>query len=93
MTGSARMFVSAWWLFCVIIAAIYSGNLTASFAVTLYDPSFTTLQEMLQEGTYDFGTVPGTIWFDIFKVFLLSKGYGLTSLRYSCYLKVMVRCL
>ena len=62
------MFVSAWWLFCVIIAAIYSGNLTASFAVTLYDPSFATLQAMLDEGAYDFGTVPGTIWFDIFKV-------------------------
>ncbi|KAL8619703.1 hypothetical protein ACOMHN_025789 [Nucella lapillus] len=66
-TGSARIFVSAWWLFCVVMAAIYSGNLTASFAVNTYDPAFTTLEGMLQRNTYDFGTVPGTIWIDIFK--------------------------
>ncbi|KAL8608295.1 hypothetical protein ACOMHN_042162 [Nucella lapillus] len=66
-TGSARLFLSAWWMFCVVMAAIYSGNLTASLAVSWYTPSFTTLQQMIDAGTYSFGTVPGTIWFDIFK--------------------------
>ncbi|XP_076464732.1 putative glutamate receptor [Babylonia areolata] len=66
-TASARIFVSAWWLFCVVMAAIYSGNLTASFAVSNYDPSFTTLEGMLDQQQYEFGTVPGTIWIDIFK--------------------------
>ncbi|XP_076442814.1 uncharacterized protein LOC143281489 [Babylonia areolata] len=67
-TGSSRLFVSAWWLFCVVVAAIYSGNLTASLAVATSSPPFTTLQQMIDGGVYQFGTVPGTIWADIFEV-------------------------
>ncbi|XP_053403039.1 uncharacterized protein LOC123556009 [Mercenaria mercenaria] len=60
---AGRTLVSSWWLFCIIIVGIYSGNLIAFLTVTKEKPPFETLAEMIKlKGSYRWGTLSDTIF-------------------------------
>ena len=64
---TGRTFVSAWWLFCIIVVGTYCGNLIAFLTVTKDKPPFSNLQEMIdRKGEYTWGVVGGTVWETIF---------------------------
>ncbi|XP_052784704.1 glutamate receptor ionotropic, kainate glr-3-like isoform X2 [Mya arenaria] len=64
---AGRTIVSSWWLFCIVVVGIYSGNLIAFLTVTKESPPFTTLEELVKlKGTYKWGTLGGTHWENLF---------------------------
>ena len=63
------MFLSFWWIFCIIITATYSGNLIAFLTVIKEHLPFDTVTGMINQKTYRWGTVGGTVWVLNLKVF------------------------
>ncbi|KAK7468196.1 hypothetical protein BaRGS_00036557 [Batillaria attramentaria] len=59
-SSSARMLISAWWLFSIVIGATYSGNLIAFLTVQIEDKPFETLAELLDQDTYSWGSLGKT---------------------------------
>ncbi|KAL8618362.1 hypothetical protein ACOMHN_047434 [Nucella lapillus] len=57
---SGRLLVSGWWLFSIVVAATYSGNLVAFFTVTKTKPLFYTLHDLLAQDTYKIGFMGGS---------------------------------
>ena len=69
---SGRTFFSAWFLFCLVIAATYSGNLIAFLTVTKEKIPFNSLAELVSYAqTYTWGIIGGTLWEDTFMVIAL----------------------
>ncbi|XP_046375511.2 glutamate receptor 3-like [Haliotis rufescens] len=66
-TESGRTMLSFWWLFTVIMAAIYSGNLIAFLADGREKPPFSNLAEMTQQDTYRWGFVGGSALVTLFQ--------------------------
>ncbi|KAK3755334.1 hypothetical protein RRG08_026064 [Elysia crispata] len=64
---AGRLFLSSWWLFCLIMAGTYSGNLIAVLTVTKDKPPFETLKEMASQDDYRFGTLGNSMWSELFK--------------------------
>ncbi|KAK7502747.1 hypothetical protein BaRGS_00005997 [Batillaria attramentaria] len=64
--GSGRMFLSAWWLFSIVMAATYSGNLIAFLTVTKDKAPFDTLEDMVQQDDYTYGTIDESVWTTLF---------------------------
>jgi len=66
---TGRTFISTWFLFCLVIAATYSGILTAFLTVTKEKVPFNSLSELTElSDTYTWGTIGGTMWEDKFTV-------------------------
>ncbi|KAK7502748.1 hypothetical protein BaRGS_00005998 [Batillaria attramentaria] len=65
--GSGRMFLSAWWLFSIVMAATYSGNLIAFLTVTKDKAPFDTLEEMVRQDQYTYGTIDQSMWTMLFE--------------------------
>ncbi|XP_055956921.1 glutamate receptor ionotropic, kainate glr-3-like, partial [Patella vulgata] len=59
-SSSGRFLVAFWWLFSIIVAATYSGNLIAFLTVAKDKPPFETLDELGSQNTYRWGTLGGT---------------------------------
>ncbi|XP_067682753.1 glutamate receptor-like [Haliotis asinina] len=59
-TGSGRTVLICWWLFAVIMAATYSGNLIAFLTDGREKTPFSSLAEMVQQDTYNWGFAGGT---------------------------------
>ena len=60
---SGRTMISTWWLFCIVVVAIYSGNLVAFLTVTKERAPFQTLQGLVDlKGTYKWGTIGQSVW-------------------------------
>ena len=58
--------MSCWWLFCIIVVAIYCGNLIAFLTVTKDKPPFNSLDELMkQKGEFSWGTLGGSAWEDL----------------------------
>ena len=53
--------MAAWWFYCVILVAVYTGNLIAFISVNRPKLPFTTPEEMVEQDEYTFGTLGGTI--------------------------------
>ncbi|GFO49258.1 glutamate receptor [Plakobranchus ocellatus] len=78
---AGRVFLSSWWLFCLVMAerttytpnydclalGTYSGNLIAVLTVTKDKPPFQTLKEMSTQDDYRFGTLGNSMWSELFK--------------------------
>ncbi|XP_050407044.2 glutamate receptor ionotropic, delta-2 isoform X1 [Patella vulgata] len=60
-SSSGRFLIGFWWLFCMVMAATYSGNLVAFLTVTKDKPPFTSLAGMIQQDDYIWGTIGGTV--------------------------------
>ena len=69
-TYGARVLVSAWLLFVVIIVAVYTANLTAAFTVRPGVRPFHSLRELLDNHKYKIGIFPGGITSMILRVHL-----------------------
>ena len=67
-TASVRTVIGFWWVYCVIIGATYSGNLIAFLAVDKYSPPFETLEDIVAQNEYRFGTLGESVWEIIFQV-------------------------
>ncbi|XP_046568874.1 glutamate receptor ionotropic, kainate 2-like [Haliotis rubra] len=66
-TESGRTVLSCWWLFTVIMAATYSGNLIAFLTDGREKPPFSSLAEMAQQDTYSWGFVGGAFLVTLFQ--------------------------
>ncbi|KAK3794516.1 hypothetical protein RRG08_003667 [Elysia crispata] len=66
-SAAGRIFLSSWWLFCIVVAGTYSGNLIAVLTVTKDKPPFNTLKEMAAQNEYKFGTLKNSMWTELFK--------------------------
>ncbi|RUS85248.1 hypothetical protein EGW08_007009 [Elysia chlorotica] len=66
-SAAGRIFLSSWWLFCIVVAGTYSGNLIAVLTVTKDKPPFNTLKEMAEQNEYRFGTLKNSMWTELFK--------------------------
>ncbi|XP_046568782.1 glutamate receptor-like [Haliotis rubra] len=64
---SGRTVLSCWWLFAVIMAATYSGNLIAFLTDGREKTPFSSLAEMVQQDTYKWGFVGGTSLVTLFQ--------------------------
>ncbi|KAK2172269.1 hypothetical protein NP493_975g02012 [Ridgeia piscesae] len=64
---AVRFVFLSWWLFCIIIVAIYGANLVAFLAVSQRSLPFETLEEMTAQTDYKYGMMGGTVWTDLFK--------------------------
>ncbi|XP_046363536.1 probable glutamate receptor [Haliotis rufescens] len=60
MFDSGRMLFSCWWLFCLIMTAIYRGNLMAFLTVSRTVVPFRTLEELANQDVYDIGAPVGS---------------------------------
>ena len=49
--------------------ATYSGNLIAFLTVNKSTLAFNTLEEMVKQSSYEWGTTGGTYWVAVFEVF------------------------
>lgn len=68
---AGRTLVSSWWLFCIIIVGIYSGNLIAYLTVTKEKLPFETLGELIKlKGSYRWGTTSHTHFSAVFLVII-----------------------
>ena len=65
---AGRTIISSWWIFCIISIAVYSGNLTATLAVNKQKLPFTTVDEMIKQKVYKWGTLGNSAYPSIFKV-------------------------
>ncbi|XP_046568853.1 glutamate receptor ionotropic, kainate glr-3-like [Haliotis rubra] len=66
-TGSGRTVLGCWWLFAVILASTYRGNLIAFLADRREKPPFSNLAEMVQQDTYKWGFVGGSALVTLFQ--------------------------
>ncbi|XP_076442949.1 uncharacterized protein LOC143281595 [Babylonia areolata] len=64
---TGRTMVSAFWLFSIVMAAIYGGNLIAFLTVSIDSPPFDTLREMVEQDEYIWGTLGGTFFLTLFE--------------------------
>ncbi|VDI36281.1 Hypothetical predicted protein [Mytilus galloprovincialis] len=64
---AGRTLVSCWWIFCIVSIAVYSGNLTASFAVHKTKLPFTSLEEMVEQKEFKWGTLGSSAFQTAFK--------------------------
>ena len=67
-TASVRTVIGFWWVYCVIIGATYSANLIAFLAVDKYSPPFETIEDIVAQNEYSFGTLGESVWEIIFQV-------------------------
>ncbi|ESO96399.1 hypothetical protein LOTGIDRAFT_159803 [Lottia gigantea] len=63
---AGRMFVGCWWVFCIVLAASYSGTLIATLAVNIEQYPFETLDEMLEQNNYRWGCMGNTLFIPLF---------------------------
>ncbi|XP_071080840.1 glutamate receptor ionotropic, kainate 3-like [Haliotis cracherodii] len=66
-TESGRTMLSCWWMFAVIMAATYSGNLIAFLTDGREKPPFSNLAGMAQQDTYRWGFLGGSSWVTLFQ--------------------------
>ncbi|XP_067671610.1 probable glutamate receptor [Haliotis asinina] len=57
---SGRILFSCWWLFCLIMVAVYRGNLMAFLAISRTVVPFSTLEELANQDVYDVGAPVGS---------------------------------
>merc|ERR1739838_639107 len=66
-SASGRFLVSFWWLFSVMCAAAYTGNLIAFMTVTKVTLPFNNLDELAKQTSYEYGTVLSTAFYMQFR--------------------------
>ncbi|KAK3792934.1 hypothetical protein RRG08_033784 [Elysia crispata] len=66
--GSARMFLAFWWIFAILLAATYKGNLMAFLLVAKTERPFTTLWDLGTQNVYKWGVTGSTVVEYLFKI-------------------------
>ena len=73
--GSARVLVGLQWIFCIIVAAVYTGNLVAFLTVPTIPSPVDTLSQLADQNEYRVGVVRGQALEQILRV--SNANYGL----------------
>ena len=71
-TQSQRMVVAFWSMFCLILTAIYTGNLVAFLSVEKLVLPFNTFRQMSLDPSYKIGTLGGAALVSAIEVSVLS---------------------
>lgn len=67
---TGRTFLSSWWLFCIVVAATYSGNFVAFLTYQKVALPFKDINGLIAQNTYTWGTTGGTVYETLFQVSL-----------------------
>ena len=67
-SSSGRTLLSSWWIFCIVTVAIYSANFVAFFTVTKDEAPIKSLEQLISQTNYKWGTNAGTVFETNFKV-------------------------
>ncbi|XP_067669738.1 glutamate receptor ionotropic, kainate glr-3-like [Haliotis asinina] len=79
---SGRIFYESWWLFCIIIVAVYTGNLVAIMSVVKEKIPFNTIEELAENDDFKIIINKGSSHEDIYK-------YSNDSVRKKIWTKVL----
>lgn len=75
--SSGRTILTSWWIFCIILAAAYSGNFVAFLTVYKEKLPFSNIEDLIQQDTYKWGTLGSSIYETILKVqYRFSTSFG-----------------
>ncbi|XP_052065508.1 glutamate receptor ionotropic, kainate glr-3-like [Mytilus californianus] len=66
-SSTGRTFLSAWWLFCIVVAATYSGNFVAFLTYQKVVLPFKDIEGLIAQNTYKWGTTGGTVYETLFQ--------------------------
>ncbi|XP_063400029.1 probable glutamate receptor [Mytilus trossulus] len=66
-SSAGKTLLSCWWLFCILMAATYSGNFVAILTVTKETLPFEDAEGLVAQNTYKWGTSGSTIFETILK--------------------------
>ncbi|CAG2239144.1 GRID1 [Mytilus edulis] len=64
---TGRTFLSSWWLFCIVVAATYSGNFVAFLTYQKVALPFKDINGLIAQNTYTWGTTGGTVYETLFQ--------------------------
>ncbi len=67
-TGPVAQIFAFWWIYCVMLVAIYTGNIISFLSVVKINPPFDSLRGLLDNTDYKFGILGGSGWENDFKV-------------------------
>ena len=67
-TGPVAHVFAFWWIYCLMVVAIYTGNIISFLTVIKTHPPFDSLRGLLDNTEYKFGILGGSGWEDDFKV-------------------------
>ncbi|XP_048259258.1 glutamate receptor ionotropic, kainate 3-like [Haliotis rufescens] len=67
VSRSGRVLVISLWIFTIIIAAAYSGNLMAILTLARDNAPFNTIDDVTKQTEYTWGVSGGTIWYSKFE--------------------------
>ncbi len=70
-SNPGRAYVWFWWVFSIILIVTYGGNLIAYLTVSKSEVPFRTVEDIINQDRYKWGTRYGTVYFNAFQV--LSK--------------------
>ncbi|XP_046338468.2 glutamate receptor ionotropic, delta-2-like [Haliotis rufescens] len=65
--SSGRIFYTSWVWFCIIIVAVYTGNLVAIISVVKENIPFNTIKELAENDDFKIIIAKGTSYVDIYK--------------------------
>ncbi|XP_071093134.1 probable glutamate receptor [Haliotis cracherodii] len=66
-TTPGRIFYASWWLFCITIVAVYTGNLVAIVSVVKEKIPFNTIEELAGNNDFKIIILKGSLYEDIYK--------------------------
>ncbi|XP_067663792.1 glutamate receptor ionotropic, kainate 1-like [Haliotis asinina] len=64
---SGRIFHASWWLLCITIVAVYTGNLLATISVTKEEIPFNTMEELAENEDFKIILPKGSTYEDMYK--------------------------
>ena len=65
---AVRVMMVSWWIYCITLGAVYSGNLVAFIAVTDDDIPFRTMEDVAASQGYTIGTLGASVYEMQFRV-------------------------
>ncbi|CAC5406406.1 unnamed protein product [Mytilus coruscus] len=66
-SSSGRTLLSCWWIFCIIMAATYSGNFVAFLTIRKHNHPFDDIKSLIAQDEYKWGLTGDSIYESIFK--------------------------
>ncbi len=65
---SSRLFLSFWWLVCIVTISVYSGNLVAQLSVSKPPNFVDTIDELMEHPEITVGVLANTAYEEYFRV-------------------------
>ncbi|ELU04880.1 hypothetical protein CAPTEDRAFT_58044, partial [Capitella teleta] len=65
---AVRVMLASWWIYCITLGAVYSGNLIAFTTVNIERLPFENLDDVAHQNGYTIGALGGSVYETWFKV-------------------------